>query len=477
MGLFKKLKKVAGIAAPLASFIPGVGTAISAGLGAMSNADGSSTGVNYAQTEESNRAYQQARDAALYGQGGYQDLYTNPDNFMQYGPNPFGAINQNEQNSIDQYANFAGNVFPGMFDSAMGAANTGLSGGGQLGNYASQLGSILPTLTGALGQPAQITNPGFDPSQYLSMTQGLGVDPTQGIQSMLSGNLDTNLFQGAIDSYLQPAMEKFNEQLMPSFLRADQAATGGQSSAGALKAAQRTQEQIGEGLGAHIGGLLYNSSQNAANRVGQGAGLALNQQGMGLQGLGMAGDFANMNSQFNLQSQLANQQGQQQWINSMLSGAGLGAGAAGDVATNQARWGSLLPSLGQFGQMGAEAYGQAGAQQRALTDPNLQYAFQQSMFNQAQPFDMASQWMNMLNGSAQQQMPGGVAPSGGGLGQSLLGGISAFMGNYPQGGTGTSGTSGTTLFSQMPNYNDPNYVTGKAQGSLIEDMWKNPSYL
>ena len=99
-------------------------------------------------------------------------------------------------------------------------------------------------------------------------------DPNAAINRMLTGNLDTEHFQGAMNSYLQPIMEQYNEQLFPAMQRADAAATGGQSSAGALKAAQRVQEQIGEGASAYGQGLLYNASQSALDRMAVSAFLA-----------------------------------------------------------------------------------------------------------------------------------------------------------------------------------------------------------
>lgn len=365
------------------------------------------------------------------GQGGYEELFTNSQNFPTYGPAPFSQANPYELASIQGLGDFATQAFPGMFQGTANAGMEALQGNSGINQYADSLSQTLPMLQNALGAPPQVTNPGFDPQQFMGMTQGLGADPTNAINSMMSGNLDLNNFQGAIDQYLQPAMEQFNEQIMPSLFQADSMATGGQSSAGALKAAQRVQEQIGEGLGAHLGGKLFDASQNALNRMGQGAGLALNQQQTGLQGVGLAGNLAGQSSQFDLNSQLANQGAYSDWTRNLLGGAGLGAGAASDAATNQARWGSMMPGIAEMGMMGPQALAMAGTAQRGLTDPFLQHNFNAHMFNQQQPFDMANNWLNILQGS--QNPNTGLPPTQGG-GSQLMAGLGAILGNWPSGG-------------------------------------------
>lgn len=372
------------------------------------------------------------------GQGGFEQLFTDQSGFPQYPQNaPFSQANPYELASIQGLGDFATQAFPQMFGATANAGLGALGGDSRIGGYADSLSQILPQLQSALGAPPQVQNPGFDPSQFTGMTQGLGADPTNAINSMMGGNLDTSMFQGAIDSYLQPAMEQFNEQIMPSLLQADSMATGGQSSAGALKAAQRVQEQIGEGLGAHLGGRLFDASQNAANRVGQGAGLALNQQGVGLQGLGLAGNLAGQASQFDLSSQLANQGAYSDWTRNLLGGVGLGAGSAEADATNQARWASMMPNIAQMGMMGPQALAMAGTAQRGLTDPFLQHQFNAQMYNQQVPFDMANNWYGMLTGAA-PNIAGSTQEQGGSGTSALVAGLGSLLGNWPSGKQGTA---------------------------------------
>lgn len=408
-----------------------------AALGAVSSVAGGSSEKTYlprSSTKAAERNRQRSMSSFLYGAppsgrydkvntnsgtmtGGAEELFNNPENFMTYGPMPFAPANPYEMGAIQGYGDFATQAFPGMYGNYADATMWGL-GGGQLGPYTDAFSGALGPLQNQFQAGAYQMNPGqFNPGI-------VSADPNAAINDMLSGDIDVTKLQGAMDSYLQPLMEQFNEAVLPSLQRADTMAAGGQSTAGALKASQRVLEDIGEGASAHAGGLLFNASRDALNRQERGAGLATNaglsQYDMGLRGSGMQGGF------------------NQDYTNSLLSGAGLGADTAYNDVRGTGLFASLMPQLMQTGMMGPEALQTAGGLARGLEQPYYDYAFNQHMFNQQQPFDMANSWYSMLQGMAPSGTP---APVQGG-GSDLLGGLSAFVGGLGGIGGGGGNTGG-----------------------------------
>ena len=390
------------------------------------------------ETLASERMRLNASNQNLYGEGGAQGLYTNPENWAEFGPQPFSDINQYETGAIEGLGNFATGEFPGLYQDYSSTVRDQMLGGGASNQYAQAFGGLMPQLQQEFSQRPEMYAGG-----NVDFQAGVGnqttADPNAAINRMLTGNLDTEHFQGAMNSYLQPIMEQYNEQLFPAMQRADAAATGGQSSAGALKAAQRVQEQIGEGASAYGQGLLYNASQSALDRMGQGAGMA--QQGRAIDvGNQLAAQGMNLqnlqgNADRNLGGYQANQAVMSDYRGGLLQGSGYGAGSASDADRSQYAFVSQMPDVMTAGLAGPQAMGLAGAATRGLLDPIAQYEADQFNYNEQQPFQMNAAYQAMLNGARPgsnvpaQTNPVGVANP---TGAAINSGFMAALANWPQ---------------------------------------------
>lgn len=312
-------------------------------------------------------------------QGGLDALYNNPQNWMTYGPRPFADVNPMELGAIGSLMDFAQNAYPGMYGNYANNVMSMMGGSPGLGMYGNAMTGALPAL-----QQRFAAGPG-DPMTNNALAQ------------MMSGSIDPRGLTGAMDSYLQPMLERFNEQLLPSLQRADAASAGGQSTAGALKAAQRTQEQIGEGANAYAQGLLYQANKDAMDRMGLGAQLSIGQ-----------------NDAF---------------MNQLLTGAGLGADSMFNNARIGAEWSRQMPDVFQMGLLGPEAIRQSGDMMRRLQDPYAEYDFQRHMFEQRQPFEMGNAWFNILSG-VPAPTPSSHAPvmSSGSPLSAIIGGLGGMFG-------------------------------------------------
>ena len=390
------------------------------------------------ETLASERMRINARNESMYGPGGQQDLYTNPDNWAQYGPRPFSDINGYEEGAIEGLGNFATQEFPGLYQDYSDTVRDQVMNGGESDRYSEAFGGLMPQLQQEFSQRPEMYAGG-----NVDFQAGVGnqttADPNAAINRMLSGNLDTEHFQGAMNSYLQPIMEQYNEQLLPGMFRADAAATGGQSSAGALKAAQRVQEQIGEGANAYGQGLLYNASQSALNRMGQGAGMA--QQGRAIDvGNQLAAQGMNMqnlqgNADRGLGGYQANAAVGSDYRSGLLQGSGYGASSASDADRNRYAFSSQMPDVMTGALAGPQALGVAGAATRAFADQEAGYNAGEFNYYEQQPFQMGNAWQEQLQGAAP---PGGVPAQTTPVGvanptaAAINSGIMAGLANYPQ---------------------------------------------
>lgn len=457
--------------------------------------------INTTKQSEKDRLY--AMGNLLYGTsfrrdgnnvGGLEELYTNPENYPDYAPQPFSDINPYESAAIEQLGGFATTAFPDLYQTYAGTAQDMLSGGSGVDTYAQGLRDLLPQLTAAFASGApSVTAPAirFNASpQYRegALTPGdvgawaPGVDPTttvdpnQALSRMLSGNIDTQGLQGAMDSYLQPLMENFNEQILPSLQRADAMSTGGQSSAGALKASQRVLEQIGEGANANAQGLLYQANQDALNRMTQGAGLAqqgrATDQGLGLQayttglqgalagagneldyyrtnlGTGLSYDqlmasIAQANAGNELVAGTTNAGLQQSFLDQLLSGSGLGARSAADADQTMAQFASLMPNVINTGLVGPQALTMAGAGMRSLLDPYAAYASQKANYEANLPYQMGQDWYGILQGMSPTAAQASAQKTGnaGAIGNGIAAGLGSLLTMWPQSQSTTGGAA------------------------------------
>lgn len=448
-------------------------------------------------TKNAERDRLSAMSQALYGgsrrqpgggmSGSAEDLYTNPDNFPEFAPRPFTDPNAYELSGIEQLGGFATTAFPELYQRYADTAFDGMDGEGVDG-YVQSFRDVLPKMQQYFQNgPGRIEAPtvGFNPNVELRDQQILpeqmggwrpNVAPTvtadanPTLQRMLSGNADVQGLTGAVDAYLKPIMENFNSQVLPSLQRADAAATGGQSSAGALKASQRVLEGVGEGVNRYTQGLLYDASQRGLDRAGAAAGLVTQgrQQdastGLAAEELGQRGLFgsrgidldlyrtnlgtglsydqlmANLmegNADRSLTAGTANAGLGLDFGNQLLDLGRLGAGTADSSARTKMGFAQLMPNLIQTGMAGPQALLQAGSGLRGLMDPYAKYNADRFSYEQNLPYQMNSEWMNILRGLAPQTTAPAQAGqgSGGNVGSGIGGMLSMLM-------AGMGGTSG-----------------------------------
>ena len=390
------------------------------------------------ETLASERMRLNASDQNLYGEGGAQGLYTNPENWAEYGPRPFSDINAYEEGAIEGYGNFATEEFPSLYQDYSDTVRDQMLGGGASNQYAQAFDGLMPQLQQEFSQRPEMYAGG-----NVDFQAGVGnqttADPNDAIGRMLTGDLDTRHLQGAMDSYMQPLMEKYREELLPSMFRADAAATGGGSSAGALKASQRVQEQIGEGAAAHAQGLLYDASKSALNRMGTGADMALRGRSidadnqLAAQGLNLQTMYGNADR--NLGGYQANQAAMSDYRGGLLQGSGYGASSASDADRSRYAFSSQMPDVMQGALAGSQALGLAGAMTRGFADQEAGYQADQFNYNEQQPFQMNAAYQAMLNEARPgsnvpaQTNPVGVANP---MGAAINSGVMAAMANWPQ---------------------------------------------
>lgn len=444
-------------------------------------------------TKNAERDRLSAMSQALYGgsrrnpngglSGSAEDLYTNPENFPEYAPRPFSDPNPYELAGIEQLGGFATTAFPELYQRYADTSFDGLDGSG-VDAYTDSFRSVLPRMQEFFGGPApridDAPNVSFNPSVELrgqqmipeelggwrpGVASSVNADANPAIQRMLSGNADVQGLTGAVDAYLQPIMENFNKQVLPSLQRADAAATGGQSSAGALKGAQRVLEGVGTDVNRYTQGLLYDASQRGLDRAGLAANLVtqakqqdqsqrLAAEGLAQQGLfgsrgfdldafrtGLSADQLRMlaatgNADRRLQAGTANAGLQLQYGNQLLDAAGLGAETTLGGGRLKQGFAGMMPELIRTGMIGPQALSLAGTGLRGLLDPYARYAADKFTYEENLPYEMSDRWTGILRGLAPQTTAPAQANqgSGGNVGAGLAGMLSMF----PSMGSGSS---------------------------------------
>lgn len=432
--------------------------------------------------------------------GSMEDLYTNPENWPEYGPRPFSDPNPYELAGIEQLGGFATTAFPEIYQRYADTAFQGLEGQGGVGDYTQSFRDVLPRLQqffgGGAPQIGDVPNVGFNPSVELRGQQMLpeelggwrpGVSPTvtadanPTLERFLSGNADVQGLSGAVDAYLQPIMERFNSQVLPGLQRADAAATGGQSSAGALKASQRVLEGVGSDVNRYTQGLLYDASQRGLDRAGTAANLVtqarqqdqsqrLAAEGLAQQGLfgsrgfdldafrtGLSADqlrllAATGNADRRLEAGMQNARFQGQYGDQLLDAARLGAGSAEAGGRLQATWANMMPALISAGMEGPRALTLAGTGLRGLLDPYAQYASNAYTYNANLPYQMGDRWTEILRGLSPQTAAPAQANqgSGGNVGAGLAGMLAMWPSGTSTGGAPAamgSGAGTTSTFN------------------------------
>lgn len=444
-------------------------------------------------TKDAERDRLAAMSNALYGgprrspgggaAGSAEDLYTNPDNFPEYGPRPFSDPNPYELAGIEQLGGFATTAFPELYQRYADTSFDGLDGSGVDG-YVESFRSVLPRMQEFFGggapridDPANVSfNPSVELRGQQMLPQDLGgwrpgvapsvnADANPAIQKMLSGNADVQGLTGAVDAYLKPIMENFNSQVLPSLQRADAAATGGQSSAGALKGAQRVLEGVGTDVNRYTQGLLYDASQRGLDRAGMAANLVtqakqqdqsqrLAAEGVAQQGLfgsrgfdldafrtGLSADQLRMlaatgNADRRLQAGTANAGLKLQHGNQLLDAAGLGAETTLGGGRLQQGFAQMMPELIRTGMIGPQALSLAGTGLRGLLDPYAKYASDKFTYEQNLPYEMSDRWTGILRGlSPQTTAP---AQAGQGSGGNVAAGLAGMLAMFPSMGGSSS---------------------------------------
>lgn len=454
-------------------------------------------------TKDAERDRLAAMSNALYGgtrrqpggglAGSAEDLYTNPENFPEYAPRPFSDPNAYELAGIDQLGGFATSAFPELYGRYADTTMSGAADGG-VDAYTQSFRDVLPKIQSYFGggapqisggnvnlSPVELSNQQFLPSGAgawtPNVTPTVTADANPTLQNLLSGDADVRGLNGAVSSYLAPMMEQFNQQILPSLQRADAAATGGQSSAGALKASQRTLEEIGQNANQYATGLLYDASQRGLDRAGAAAGLVTQgrQQdaGLGLQAadLGQRGLFGaggltldqfsrNLgrdelmarilegNADRNVSVGTANAGLQQSYMDQLLSGAALGVDAGVAGQKNKLGFAGLFPSLMETGMMGPQALSLAGTGLRGLLDPYAKYNADRFTYEENLPYQMSNQWTGILQGL--EPRTAAPAQANQGSGGNVGAGLATMLAMFPSmGGSSTaspapSGSTGAT---------------------------------
>jgi hypothetical protein len=341
---------------------------------------------------------------------------------INQGPGP-GAIGPGPM-VRPSYSGFGGQSMGGIapqYSDMVGANQALLTGQTPSGALA---GSTTPLAQGTLGNafmpgfqnfigghsaaPGQATPFSWTPD---SQNTGFANDPTQAIESMLSGTPQYDQVQAAVTAGAQPTLDMLFEDVMPA-LRQRTVSTNNPT--GEIKSLNRIVPRVmrditNTGTQAALG--EYNRAMGSQER---GAGLAgqLGAQyaGMGLGanqfGANLGQDFQRMQQQSNqfnagmgMQGDVATQGAWNQYVNSALGLGNLAGQYGGDVSSDMTRGAAMFPSTLQTGMTPFNFQQQYGQNQRGFAEAGLQDAINSWNFNQTQPYRNQDWYMQQLSGA------------------------------------------------------------------------------
>ncbi len=330
-----------------------------------------------------------------------------------YWPQYFGGdtvsdLNPTQQSGIQGQIDWA-NQFQQMMQPMQNANNQLMSGGNQGSqNFAGGISSsVLPSLTNVLSQApsSQIGNQQLNLSQFMPNgvnTNPITADPNSAINSMLSGQVNTQGLGQAINAANQPIMDNFNENIMPS-IRGGEILTGQLGGSRGDLASGLAASRLNRDMMNNANTMGYQAYQDAQNRQSQGAQLATNaqlsQSGMGLQGYGLAGQLAGQQANLNLSADQARAGDMNTQIGNLLSGGGLANSALSNVDSNTFRGLSLAPGTLGASQLGFQNMQQAGNTLQGQSQQELDANIARWDYNQQLPMNMLDWYSGLVQGN------------------------------------------------------------------------------
>ncbi len=229
---------------------------------------------------------------------------------------------------------------------------------------------------------------------------GFANDPTQAINSMLSGQPDYSAAQAATRAGAQPTLDALKEDIMPA-LRSRTA--GSNNATGEIKDLNRIVPRVmrditNAGTQATLG--EYNRAMGSRDAAaGLAGGLGAQYSGMGLQNQGMGLDASRFGAGLGLETDMAQQSGLDRYRDQSLGLGSLGQGFMGQQSADMATGGQMMPGAIQTGMVPADMLGGYGDFVSANENLGLQDAMSRWDYNANQPYQMQDWLSGILSGA------------------------------------------------------------------------------